>query len=154
MHDVVDIFLAGIQQYVDGGLGYNNPTQLALAEMQRVSTLKDRPVGCIISLGTGNLLHHMHSNTATGLAGALLRITTDCEKVHQAMTSHFGASSNVYYRFNPDCGVGELAMNDVKVLADVQSATWSYLADRNIQQRLDQAMKALLREHESVSCSM
>ena len=38
--------------YVDGGLGYNNPTKLALLEARRIWDFIDRRV-CLVSIGTG-----------------------------------------------------------------------------------------------------
>jgi len=38
--------------YVDGGLGYNNPSQLALLEAQRIWNSKNKDV-CLVSIGTG-----------------------------------------------------------------------------------------------------
>ena len=38
--------------YVDGGLGYNNPSQLALVEAQRIWNSKNKDV-CLVSIGTG-----------------------------------------------------------------------------------------------------
>ena len=38
--------------YVDGGLGYNNPSQLAIIEAQRIWNSKSKDV-CLVSIGTG-----------------------------------------------------------------------------------------------------
>lgn len=38
--------------YVDGGLGYNNPSQLALLEAQRIWNTKNKDM-CLVSIGTG-----------------------------------------------------------------------------------------------------
>jgi len=38
--------------YVDGGLGYNNPSQLALVEAQRIWNSKNKDI-CLVSIGTG-----------------------------------------------------------------------------------------------------
>ncbi|KAG8982224.1 hypothetical protein FRB90_006947, partial [Tulasnella sp. 427] len=54
-----DIEVEGIY-YSDGGLGYNNPTELVLKEAQSLWG-RDHEIGCLMSVGTGSKESFMHT---------------------------------------------------------------------------------------------
>src|SRR5208282_3348953 len=41
----------GLNVYIDGGIGYNNPAEQAILEARRI--WPSRAIGCLVSLGTG-----------------------------------------------------------------------------------------------------
>jgi predicted acylesterase/phospholipase RssA len=92
--------------YGDGGLGWNNPTKEALAEARNV--WPDRPIGIVVSIGTGleqplqlndtgdhppnavrHLLHHMPAiEFKVSVAEYAVKCATSCELVHREVAEH------------------------------------------------------------------
>ncbi|KAG9036253.1 hypothetical protein FS837_001708 [Tulasnella sp. UAMH 9824] len=97
-----DIEVEGIY-YSDGGLGYNNPTELVLKEAQSLWG-RDHEIGCLLSVGTGSKESFMHtfSNLAhlINLFGIFQDMALSCETVHMRL-EHDHFVSRFYHRFNP-----------------------------------------------------
>ncbi|KAG8885679.1 hypothetical protein FRB97_000122 [Tulasnella sp. 331] len=108
----------GDRSYTDGGVGFNNPILLVIVEARNVYG-PTRPIGCIISLGTG-----MTSNISLprpsrnpfknavrilGTARAISRTVAASEHAHHLAEAQFTEQFphfdpmeiGAYYRFNP-----------------------------------------------------
>jgi hypothetical protein len=125
--------------HVDGGLSANNPCLHAIYEAACI--WPGRPVGCVLSLGTGMVSAGMN-NTSSGVlywAGQLASIATNSFRSHQEVLrylnmSHHASSSlyasTSYYRLNP-VGAGNTAMDEssTRKLAAMRELTRTYMED-------------------------
>jgi hypothetical protein len=134
--------------YIDGGLGCNNPTEQLLREAERV--FPDRHVTCIISIGTG------HKDTISmkspkvwdkmlpiSAINAVKDIATDCERTHQAIAGRFKSLPNVYFRFSVENGMQSIKMDKWEKLGIVTAHTDHYLQLEHVEARLKAAVSAI-----------
>lgn len=134
--------------YIGGGLECSNPTDITLREISLV--FPDRPVACVVSVGSGQL-HSASIPDAkiydallpSKLVPALQRIATDCEKTHQDLARRFGHTKDVYFRFSTDQGIQDIDQHDPTRLSEVQAHTRNYLHDASVNNRMQDAVKAI-----------
>ena len=139
------------EAFIDGGVGTNNPVRLVIEEAARVFG-QDRPVSCVVSLGTGqgntigfNTPGWSQSWVPTDLIHALEKMATDTERVEQEMEVRFANAPGVYHRFNVDQGLQNIGMEEWKRLGDVKTHTILYLNQHAVETRLKGAAERLGR---------
>ena len=134
--------------YVGGGLECNNPTDIALREVSLV--FPDRPIACVMSVGAGQL--HSASIPDARIYDALLpsrlvpviqRIATDCERTHQDLARRFEHTSGVYFRFSTDQGMQDVDQCSAARLPEVHVHTRQYLQDTSVNNRMQDAVRAI-----------
>jgi patatin-like phospholipase/acyl hydrolase len=134
--------------YGDGGTGWNNPTNEAIAEAQKV--WPNRSIGCVVSLGTGledplqlnedseqlstvanTLLHYTSRKNAFKLAVAeyCAKCLTSCEIVHRQISENprrdiLGGN---YFRLNVAQGMSKIGLDEWEKLNDMITLTDSYM---------------------------
>jgi predicted acylesterase/phospholipase RssA len=120
-------------QYVDGGIVANNPSMIAIQEARAI--WPGRPVGCVVSLGTGTSV--ATEQTKAGLtywAGKMLSMPTDTYRVHkemEALLPCLNGSDCVpasYFRLEPVIQNLELDECRKYVLDEMKDKTASYIA--------------------------
>jgi hypothetical protein len=108
------------EDFIDVGIKCNNPVEVVMDEARLVFK-GDRPVGSIVSMGTGG-------GGAFGLAkpdlfqkilpleliNILKKIATDCEGVVNKMDRRFFHRPDVYFRFNVTHGRGSHIVGEIK----------------------------------------
>ena len=127
--------------YLDGGMGRNNPTSLAVAEIARMKAFEKRPIGYVVSLGTGRVTYKVYDNKILSLPGYLTNVATDCERVHEDLSS--AKHDFAYDRFNPGNGVGDYDLSDVAGIDAMVRATEAYISEDTIAKRLRALAHAL-----------
>ena len=125
-----DIQVDGIY-YSDGGIGYNNPSQLVLQEARSLWGMS-HPVGCLLSIGTGTtdsaLIHRMeYAPDALGLLRVFGEMALSCERVHQELKQDYFLEG-VYWRFNPKLRV-EVELDEWKKMDELKGIAWHYLGE-------------------------
>jgi hypothetical protein len=134
--------------YGDGGTGWNNPTRLVISEVRQI--WPNRPIGCLISLGTGeedpNQLVTVDNVPKRGLQRRFLNITmpkknfelevakycakclTSCMRTHEDVLNNLERDQlvNSYFRLNTP-GVGKVGLEEWKHIKDIISLTVDYL---------------------------
>lgn len=119
-----------LDEYIDGGIGYNNPSEEAVREVGRIPEWSSRRIGCFISVGTGknvpiagksrttkqfgrimgSIVKFVASSAAEKLTVAeyCAELETSCEEAHRRLFDHNrlskGRLRERYYRFNVDYG--------------------------------------------------
>ncbi|QRV73549.1 patatin-like phospholipase protein [Ceratobasidium sp. AG-Ba] len=119
-----------LARYLDGGVGFNNPTVQLLNEAAQ--QFPGRPVCCILSLGTGHRdvirlrpAGGIPKLQLLGIVGVLKGIATDCEETHNLLARRF-QDSDVYHRFNVEQGLQGVGLEEWKRLSRVQAHTAAY----------------------------
>ncbi len=111
---------------VDGGLGFNNPTLLAIHEMeaQCERTLDQRDV--VVSLGTGlEIFKQGNAGFAFWLGKDLIAIVTDTRKVHEDVDNLRKKQGFQYFRINPQYTISE----DEDTMVTSRPATLQYYVE-------------------------
>jgi predicted acylesterase/phospholipase RssA len=110
--------------YIDGGIGFNNPSEIALVEARRIWTTTDRKF-CLVSIGTGRQ--------------AAVRITRDNDDIH-AQRSAFEYLEDYIpeiVKFGPGWREASSLPPRVVALIKMQSALSSLITDsEGVHQRL------------------
>lgn len=134
------------EQFIDAGIGCNNPADEVLNE-SRLIFGDDRPLGVLISLGTGEKLNPSLARSSviqnmfpTKLAKVLAKIATDSEKVADEISRRLQHIPNHYFRFNTRHGMGEITLDEWKRMDEVQALTRSYLHESKVSDLVNEAV--------------
>jgi len=120
-------------QYVDGGIVANNPSMIAIQEARAI--WPGRPVGCMVSLGTGTSVATEQSKAGlTYWAGKMLSMPTDTYRVHKEVEALLPGLNGPdcepasYFRLEPVIQNLELDECRKYVLDEMKDTTASYIA--------------------------
>ncbi len=141
-------FKAGGETWCDGGLHRNNPINVSLAELELETDWKDKPIGCVLSLGTGApQIKEVSGNLAKFLKGSI-EIMTDAEKIADEFAmSKDGrelADSRRYFRFSVVQGMETLQMDEFQEIERMKSLTTHYLSKVVSGNEVERCAKSLL----------
>jgi Patatin-like phospholipase len=160
--------------YGDGGTGWNNPTKEAISEVGNI--WPDRPVGIIISIGTGLenplelkdepdqlssyarfLLKKTSPRNVFKLAVAeyTVRCLTSCEMTHREIADRPDRHvlQGNYFRLNVPQGMGAIGLAEWDKLKQMISLTNRYM-EHGERRELKRKMANLLRHPERISRSL
>ena len=137
-------------QYGDGGTEWNNPTAEAMAEAHHI--WPSRPIGCLLSLGTGlegaiqlsegngelsqgfsrSLLEKLSPQTPFQVEVAEYCVASliSCESIHRKVSEKFPeriVPNRNYFRFNVPQGMSKIGIEDWKNVGDIISLTEVYM---------------------------
>ena len=136
------------QRYLDGGLGCNNPVKYVIDEAK--SLFPNRPISCVISLGTGaaDIIGLKQADTfqrllPMNLIGVLKGIAADCEKRSEETARDAATQSFLYFRLNVDQGLQHVSLAEWEKLNDVQLHTSQYLLKHDVGQKVDRLVRML-----------
>jgi hypothetical protein len=153
------------EEFLDAGIKCNNPTEEVMEEARLVFK-DDRPVGCILSIGTG------HPGTVgltkpdafqkvlpLELIKVLKQIATSCEETANRLTQRFIERPDVYFRFSVTHGAGLISLDEWERMGEIKAHTKAYLRDALVSKSIDSLVKILcmqgtvgsLPEHGSVT---
>ena len=123
------------EDFLDGGLCFNNPAQLVLNEAFTCFGAASK-LGCLISIGTG------HPGTIglsqpdafqkilpAEMIGVLKKIATNCELTAHELAARFRQLPNRYFRYSVSHGIGSISLEEWKKVNEVQVHTKAYLAE-------------------------
>ena len=143
------------EQFLDAGVGCNNPT-LEVLDESRLVFGDDRPLGVLISLGTGQKPTPSLAGSSTfqkilprklsefaNLVKVLAKIATDSETVADDVSRRFENIPDLYFRFNATHGTGEIALEEWARMDEVQALTRSYLQEPSVSNLVDAAVKRI-----------
>lgn len=138
------------EEFVDAGLGCNNPIQYLIEEAKREFGA-DRKVGCIVSIGTGK--QHVIGFKAPGLLQralptdlikVLVKMATDAEDEASRMKSRFQNCAGLYHRLNVERGLEDVSLEEWKELGKVKTHTVQYLKEDTVNKSIDTIITALV----------
>ena len=116
-------------EFSDGALGNNNPIKAVRTELRK--EFPDRPVGCIVSIGTGVHKTQKLGKSLFAVAKSCADIATDVEKAHEDFKENEcgpqGPFRDKYFRFNVDQGLQDIKLHEWKRMGAVTASTLGYL---------------------------
>ena len=131
------------EEFIDGGIRCNNPAIQVMEEAKLVFG-ETRPVGCIVSIGTG------HPGTIglskpdtfqkilpTELIPVLKEIATDCEHTASTLDKRFENLPDLYFRFNVTHGAGGISLEEWKKMGDVSVHTKAYMEEISVRNSIN-----------------
>jgi hypothetical protein len=113
---------------LDGGLANNNPIHEVWAEKGHIFLGKE--VCCVVSIGTGKSQKEPQKIASIlGTGRTLGDILTDTENAHMRFRSNRSTDGMgvEYFRFNPDTGDGDIALDEFKKLGQLEKYTLDYI---------------------------
>lgn len=154
--------------YVDGGIGYNNPSEEAIREARRI--WPERQIGCLVSIGTGlmepisvatrkeqfaplvgGVVQKMMPLTAEKLSVAeyCTRLATSCQVIHTHVVEHASIEKKPqqrarYYRFNVTSGMAHIDLEEVNKINEISQMTDAYLRDPERKDAISDCIELLL----------
>jgi hypothetical protein len=152
--------------FVDGGIGCNNPTKILLKEAKsyyRMRAHKATQPTCLVSIGTGQKdliqLHKAASifwfkdRSGLSIAPVLGEIATDCENTHDEVLLIYleNNARDRYYRFNVPQGMQEIMLDEWRKKDDIKTYTDKYLRFNQTEQELLDCVKCLCKPPQSIA---
>jgi len=126
--------------YLDGGLGFNNPTAEVDAEAKSIWKHSLRSVGVILSIGTGlqsmpavkeakswlpfGLGHNL------SLATAIVQMVTSTARVHHEVQRIYDSTDTLYERFDVDTGLDGVSLEQWMKMDQMGAATEKWMLDQ------------------------
>ncbi|KAF8538284.1 FabD/lysophospholipase-like protein [Trichophaea hybrida] len=136
-------------EYLDGGMGWNNPVQQVLAEAHII--YDNRPVDCILSVGTGRALtvslpqpDTFQRLLPTNAITVLKKLATDSEKIAADFEQRYQSTPGVYFRLNVEQGLQCVSLEEWKKLGEVKAHTIQYLKEVKVRQEVDKLVDILV----------
>ena len=133
----------GREQFTDGGLLCNNPSEIALHEALKAFN-PDTKLECLVSIGTGisDMIGLGEPNALqkilpTNLITVLKNLATVCEQTAFRLTSQFSRSLERYFRFSASRGVGKISLDECEKMSDITSYTIEYLGQPSVSTSID-----------------
>ena len=154
--------------YVDGGIGYNNPSEEAIREARRI--WPEREIGCLVSIGTGlmqpisgatrtkeqfgplvgGVVQKMMPLTAEKLSIAeyCTQLATNCQVIHTHVFEHASIEKKPqqrarYYRFNVTSGMAHIGLDEANKLNEVSQMTDAYVRDPERKETISDCVELL-----------
>ena len=130
-------------EYVDAGMGYNNPVKEVIDEAARVFG-EDAAIAGIVSIGTGQSggvglakPDVFQKWLPTNLINALKEIATDSGRVAEEMERKYKYIPGLYNRLDVDRGLASVSLDEWKKLGDVRAYTKNYMRLEANNERVD-----------------
>lgn len=145
-------------EFIDAGVGCNNPTKILIKEAKSYYRLKGFPAArptCLVSIGTGqkDLIQLTKAASAfwfkdrTGLsiAPVLAEIVTDCENTHDEVTLSCleDNAADIYYRFNVPQGLQQIVLDEWDKASDIRTYTDKYMRFNQTEHELLECVRRL-----------
>ncbi|CAE6384865.1 unnamed protein product [Rhizoctonia solani] len=150
-----------LRSYIDGGLGYNNPSKELLNEARDVFG-PEHTIGCFLSIGTGRDKNTGFQDVRkfNSAYDAFKAIALSSEQADRELEEYFSRTPGVYYRFNAGARLvgtnGEedfaklVALEDWHKMGQIENLTSQYLGEEGTAKRLKRCAERLnriAREH-------
>lgn len=136
----VNIGPSGLEEpFVDGGLGCNNPLDILFEECY--TNYPERHVGCVISLGAGQL--PPTSALSADSKDALLQMARDCESTENEAALRSRDVPGLYFRFSVPQGMQAIEGDDWEKTAIIKAHTDRYMLTDAVSEQMWAAVRGI-----------
>ncbi|KAI1246378.1 hypothetical protein MGN70_013277 [Eutypa lata] len=124
----------GLQAYVDGATGMNNPVECVLDEAQMLWPDALSRIQSLVSIGTGKPESKDFGANLKDIVLTLKSIATDTENTHLrfAKCSIDRGLQGRYFRFNVDRGMANVRLDDHEKIGSIEAATQAYIKSPDV----------------------
>ena len=151
--------------FIDGGVGCNNPTKSLIKEAKSYYGMKGYKVTqptCLVSIGTGQkdlIQSHKAASvfwfkdrSGLSIAPVLGEMATDCENTHDEVLLKYFENNvkDLYYRFQVPQGMQEIKLDEWRNKDDIRTYTDKYLRLNQTEQELLDCVKCLCKSLQSI----
>ena len=137
------------ERFIDARIKCNNPVKEVMEEA-RLYFGDDRPVGVLVSIGTGQpgtiglrKPNWFQKIVPTQLIDAVVKIATSCENTADEMESHFKDHPEFYFRYSVTHGAEGISLEEWKKMGDLKAHTIAYLQGPKVAESIDSLVKRL-----------
>ncbi|KAI9811698.1 MAG: hypothetical protein M1826_003109 [Phylliscum demangeonii] len=141
----------GQEEFIDAGIKCNNPAILLLSEARTVFG-DDRPLNCLVSIGTGHpgVIGLPKPDTfqkilPTAVINVLKKIATDCEGTAHDLSERFANAASSYFRFNVTHGAGSISLEEWRKMGEVITHTRAYLKETAVSASINAVVSLLCK---------
>lgn len=138
-------------EYLDAGLGYNNPIDLVIEESS-LCFGSQANASCILSIGTGEMGATGYAQPKgfqkllpTKLVNVLKDIATNCGRKAEECAKRF-SGREIYFRFNVSIGLEKIPLAEWKDMGLVRAHTQNYMKLDLVSSEIDKVVQALIRQ--------
>ncbi|CUA76261.1 Dynein heavy chain 1, axonemal [Rhizoctonia solani] len=147
-----DIIEGSVQhEFIGGDIGNNNPLPHVLAEVRGLHP--GRYISSIVSIGAGRpkTMRIPDPGNPRSLQETMYNMATDSEQVAEAMERRFWNTTEVYFRFNVDQGIQDIAADEWKKANKVAADTRAYLNKCKVNDSMNKAVGAIYCRSEALA---
>ncbi|KAG6902391.1 hypothetical protein C0995_000596 [Termitomyces sp. Mi166 len=160
----ISVGTAPKEEFVDGGLRCNNPTDELFREAQSVYG-RERAIACIMSIGAGHprmiALRKPKGFQRlfwTKLLKALVAIAEDCEELSNKFEEKYGVGrmerkEKTYFRLNVQQGMQDVGLEEWMKMGEVKSHTVQYMLGAAVTVEIDKVKDVLKGPHAKPKCT-
>jgi patatin-like phospholipase/acyl hydrolase len=133
----------GNNEFFDGALKSNNPVLELISETRGV--LGNRPIKCVVSIGTGKPKESNHETSAIGAIATLRGIATDTEHPHHELMTEpaYADIRERYFRLNVENDLSNIGMERWDLLSRISENTTDYLQEHETRTTISQCAELL-----------
>jgi patatin-like phospholipase/acyl hydrolase len=137
------IMKIGNNEFFDGALKSNNPVLELINETRGLSG--NRPIKCVVSIGTGKPKESNHEASAIGAINTLRRIATDTEHPHHELMTEpaYADIRERYFRLNVENGLSNIGMERWDLLSSITEKTADYLQEHETRTTISRCAESL-----------
>jgi len=122
-------------RFSDGGMAVNNPTGLAYHEALKIWG-KDRPIDCIVSVGTGGVEDKQQSKGIKDFVLSVIESATSVARIDDVMEDFFG--KEIYFRFNVVDDAFDVILDETR---DARLQAMTDASNRYVEQEVERLTK-------------
>jgi predicted acylesterase/phospholipase RssA len=130
------------QKFIDGGLKYNNPIEMADMESRALWPDDER---MIISIGTGSAPGKAIKGNIIDLARRLADIVVEADETNNRFRESHPqmVDNNQLFRFTVSQGLASVGLEEYKAVPDISTHTETYLNDSDIVRLVEACVRTM-----------
>ncbi|KAK3322992.1 acyl transferase/acyl hydrolase/lysophospholipase, partial [Apodospora peruviana] len=139
-----DPIKVGMQEYVDGATGMNNPVEVVLAEAKAIWFDSRERIQCLVSIGTGVPALKNFGDNLLEIKNALKSLSTETERTEGKFHRNHAdlGIGGRYFHFNVDNGLTDVGLDEHEKKHEIVAAAELYLGRAHVRDLVADFVKA------------